>query len=304
MAISTLRKLDKIVFPAFEISNITNMAWNGAIETMLSRPAGHVSPLFRGSLSQNAQIAFSTRDIGTIIGSVPENGLNLTADTTTYFKLATATGAAARAASSHAKIVVAEGVLFWTTIRLPHNGGGTIDCVLAARYDGTNEPFVYTGSLALSGNLTDALHFGAGPVALNGAAIPGVQEIEIASGARLVEHGGETEQWPTALTIEETAPQITVRTKEAVNWPTVGFDGVALNGSSGLTCYARKFANVGRVADVTAGHLKFVGANGTAIPISTSGDGSSVLVDEFRCDLISPDDSTAPLAMTNGSAIT
>jgi hypothetical protein len=85
----------------------------------------------------------------------------------------------------------------------------------------------------------------------------------------------------------------------------MGLSGTALNGSTGLTFYARKFAQNGnRTADATAEHIKFVGALGTAFPIDSNGEQSSPISDTLVCELLSASDSVAPLIGTTASAIT
>jgi hypothetical protein len=222
-----------------------------------------------------------------------------------YFKKAAVTGNDSRASTTHRKITVAASCAYWSTIRLPHNGQGEATVIMTASYDGSNAPFVYAGTIALSGNLGAGTHFGAGPVAINGTALPGVKEITIESGVKLIQEGSSSEIWDTFVGIEMTEPKVTIRTLENVNWATILLSGTALNGSTGLTFYARKFAQNGnRTADATAEHIKFVGALGTAFPIDSNGEQSSPISDTLVCELLSASDSVAPLIGTTASAIT
>ena len=305
MAISTLHKLDKLVFPSsVEIGQLRSARWGAGINSLLERPAGHPYPMFRTNLEQKPVMEFTTPEIDVILNSIGVGGASFGA-IVTYFKKTAATGSDARASATHRKITINSSYGHWTTLNLPHNGQGEINVTLTAVYDGTNNPFVYAGSSALSGNLGAGTHFGAGPVSINGTPVPGVQEITVESGVRLIQAGSSSEVWDTFVGLEMTEPKVTIRTLENINWVTLGLAGTALDGTNGLVFYARKFAQNGaRVADATAQHVKFIGLLGTAIPVDSSGQGSSPISDTLVCELISSSDSVAPLTGTVSSAIT
>lgn len=304
MAIATLHRLDKISFAGpVVIDQLSNCRFNSGIESMLEHPSGHLWPMFRANMRQRPVIEGSTSQLTTFLGLCGVGGTALGASTF-YLKKATTTGSVARATTGHKRIVVNSLVLHWTQIRLPHNGKGEAQFVVTANYDGSNDPFVYTGSVALAGNLTASQYFGAGPVSVNGVAVPGVQEITIDSGIQLVQEGGESEEFDTFVGIETGAPTITIQTREETNWSTLGLRGTALDGSNGVLCYARKYAaNGSRVANATAEHISFQGLLGSAIPQDTNGDTTSPISDTFKCELVATSDSVLPLLISTGVAI-
>ena len=57
------------------------------------------------------------------------------------------------------------------------------------------------------------------------------------------------------------------------------------------------------VANATAEHIKFTGLLGSAVPIDSSGQGTSPISHTFRCELVAPDDSTLPLTINTGATI-
>lgn len=301
----TLHKLDKIILPGpVALSQISNGAFNANTEFIKGRPAGHPTPLFNASSDQKPTLEFSTTQLASLLGVIGPSGAGLAA-ITGYLKKAAAAGSVARATEEHISLVVNESVAFWSTITLPHNGEAEAQVTVQCVYDGTNEPIVYTGSVALSGNLSAAEYFGVGPGALNGSDISGIQEITINSGVKLIVVGESSGLWPTFAAVQETDPVITVKLNHEINWSSVGLDGTALNGTSGLTFYARKYAaNGSRVANATASHIKFVVANGQATPLNTTGQGTDLVTDSFQVNAVAPDDSTQAIVITVGSAIT
>lgn len=303
---TSIWKLDKIVMPSsVEFTELSNMRWDAGIEQMVEHPAGHPHPMFTAIKAQKPAIEFTTPQLSTLLANIGVGGASITSALTTYFKSATATGSVARATTSHKKIVLNKTLAYWNTLRLPHNGKGDADVVLRAVWDGTNDPFVYTGSVALSGNLTAPEYFGAGPASINGTDIPGIQSIEVASGVKLIEAGGSSNVWDDFVGLEMTAPVVTIRTFEAVNWATLGLAGTALDGSAGLVFYARKYsANGTRVANATTAHIKFIGLLGHAVPVDSAGQEAGAITDTLRCTLVASSDSVVPLTGTVSSAIT
>lgn len=305
MGIDTIHKIDKIVLPSsVEFSQLTNTDAAAGIQMLKVRPAGHPHVMFVANQKQEPVINFTTNELETLLGAVGVGGAAVGNTSYVYYKLATETGSVARATTSHHRLGIAELLAYWSTIRLPHNGQGEADVSLAPVFDGTNDPVVYGGSIALPGNLSAAQNFGAGPVGLNGTALPGIQNIEIASGLQLTREGGESEEWDTFIGVEMTDVIVTITLKEAVNWGTLGLTGTALNGTSGLQFYARKYAaNGSRVANATGEHILFQATTGKAVPVNTTGQGSSPISDTLRVECVAPDDSTLPLIPTLNSMI-
>lgn len=305
MAVSTLHKLDKITLPSsVEFSVIRNARYSAGIESLVERPAGHPHPMFRANLQQRPTVEFSTPQLDVLLAAIGAGGASLGASTTLYFKLGAATGSVARATAQHRKLTLASAFAYWSSIRLPHNGAGEASVMLNAVYDGTNDPFVYAGSQALSGNLAAGSFFGAGPVKINGVEIPGIKEITIESGVQLIQEGSGSELYDTFVGVETTAPVVTIRTLENVNWVTLGLNGTALNGSTGLAFWARKFDPLGsRVANATTEHILFTGLLGSALPVDSSGDGAAPISDTIRVELLSASDGVIPLTANTAAAI-
>ncbi len=305
MSIGSIQKLDKFVSttPSLDISQIQSAQAISETELIVEHAAGHHDPQFVAIAEQRPMFRITSTELDTILAAVGVGGAAL-ATGYLYLKAGAATGSVARATTSHSRLLITSGYIFWERISLQHNAVGTIDVVVAANYNGSANPIVFGGSVALSGNLTAASFFGAGPVVVNGSAVTGIKSIEIASGLQLLQEGSGSEVWPTWTSAMETKPSITIQTLVPTNWNTYGIGGTALDSSTGIECYARKFSASGsRVADLTAEHVKFTGADGIAVPENTEGDGRNPVSDTLRCDLVSDSDSNRPLVINTASAL-
>ncbi len=303
MAINTLYKLDKIVLASGqELHAVNNNQVQFGIKTMMERSAGEVWPNFRANQEQKPMLQVTTKQLDKLLTNVPMEG-NFALSPVAYLKKAAAAGSVARATTVHEKAVITECCIYWTSIRLSHNNAGEAQVVIVPVFDGTHDPIIFTGSIALPGTLSAASYFGVGPVAINGVAIPGIQEVTIESGIKLLQLGDSSEEFDTFVGLETGDPSVTIKTLEQINWLTMGLRGTALDGTDGLLVYGRKFANNGsRVANATAEHLKFVALNGFCVPQDTNGQESSPVTDTLKVELVAPD-STVPMSITVGSAI-
>ncbi|MBK8916461.1 MAG: hypothetical protein IPM64_17990 [Phycisphaerales bacterium] len=297
MAIANPFKLDKVVLPSsVEFSHVENVRCAPEIETLLSSPAGHPFPMFRGNARLKPLISFTTEQVDVVLANIGAGGLSVTSASYLYFALATLTGKVARATTSHTRMAVNQLVAYWTTIRFPHSGFASADVVLAAGWDGTNNPIVPGGSVALSGNLAAGNRFGAGPNAVNGSALDGIQEFTCTSGVRLIEAGGESEVYNSFVGIEAGTPQVDVSYIGPNALTTFGLNGTVLNGSSGWLGYGRKFTpNGDRVANATAEHLYLQALLGTVKVLEAGGQGAQLGMNRIQIDCVASSDSVVPL---------
>jgi hypothetical protein len=305
MAITAPFKLDKIRLPStVDIDVVSNATIDAGISNFTERPAGHVSPMFTGNQAQKPMVEFTTPQLDVLLGAVTLAGVSA-GTISLYLKAATVTGNTARATTAHKKIDIASSCLYWTSLRLPHNGQAEITARIQAAFDGTNDPFVYGGSVAVPSTLSAGTFFGAGPVSLNGTTLPAVQSITVDSGINMIQAGGESEEFDTFIGIESSAPVVTIQFLQEVNWSSIGLRGTTLNGTTGLVFYGRKYANkASRVANATAEHIKFTVLNGVANPVNTTGQRSSLVSDTLRIHAIAGTDSVLPLTVSTASAIT
>lgn len=304
MSIVNLHKADKIVVGgSFTFNECRNWRFDAGMSSLIRRPAGHVAPMFRAGLQQRPVWTFTTSEIATVWANIGQYGLAVTADTDIYEKLAVATGNAARNASSHKRYRISDCFIFWSRVSLPHNGEGTIDVSIIPVYDGSNEPIVPAGSTALITTQSVGDHFGAGPVAWNGTTLNGIQSIEIATNPQLIQEGGESEIWDTWVGMETIDPVVTLNFRDATSLTGIGLDGTVLNGSTGLTLFARHMTGVGRSANGASAHLKLLGANGTIIPQEIGTQDSAPTMHSARVELVAASDSTDPMTLTTGTTI-
>lgn len=305
MAIASAFKLDKIVMPSgVEFSHITNVRCAPEVQDFLSSPAGHPFPMFGANALVKPIVSFDTEQVDVVLTNIGAGGASVATASYLYFAVATTTGKTARATTAHARMKLTTCIAYWTTIRAPHNGAAVASVVLCAGWDGTNNPIVPEGTVALSGNLAAGNRHGAGPVAVNGSALAGVQEWSATSGIQLIEAGGESEIYNSFVGVERGQPTLDVSYIGPDAITTFGINGTVLNGSTGIICYGRKFTpNGGRVANATAEHFYLQGLLGTLKVIEASGSGAQLGMNRVQARLVASSDSVVPLVSAVSQAI-
>src|SRR5579872_3567013 len=212
MSINTIHRLDKIILPGGnEFAVLKNAKWAAGIQSLIQMPAGGTYPMFRANQLQKPLVTFGTTQLDVLLTAVGADGASASG-INTYFKLAGVAGNVARATATHMKLAVSLACVHWSTIRLTNQKDGEAQVQITAVYDGVNAPFAYTGSVALSGSLVSGSFFGAGPVYINNVLIPGIQEITIDSGIKLVQLSDSNEDFDTFVGVEAANPSITFKT--------------------------------------------------------------------------------------------
>lgn len=270
------------------LNQLANQNWMAEVVDYVERGAGHVSPQFAAALSAKPAVRFTTSQLATLLVDMEVGCAGKALSNLRCFLGAvsqTATGKVARATSGHERIIVTNSVAYWENLTLPHKGTSQLAVNVAAVWDGTNEPFIYTGTSALpAGGMASGEHFVAGPCKLNGTWIDGVQEISVQSAAELIREGSDGELYDTLCAIDANDPIITIRTFEAVNWGTVLLPGLKLvTADGGFIAYGRKLKqDLSREADNATVHLKMSVPYGRAVPVDTTGQSRGLVTDTLR----------------------
>jgi hypothetical protein len=301
MAVANAHVLHGILNGASFISQVTNARVSPQINEQVSFAAGLPVPLFVGNLGQNPDITFDTTQLVTILDLVKSSTTPIIKDlsganTDLYFKVVAERGTrTADASLAHLRFRAAEAVLICNQITAGHQSEASASCRIALPYDGTNEPLVPAGSLALAGTPSAATHFVAGPVFINTVQVTGIQDITIDFGWQLFEIGGGGELYNTFLAVQSQAPSVTITTTN-VPWPTYGLNGTAL---TALSVYLRKVSATGRVANGTAQHIKFAATAGDIFISDTTSGNNDMASTTIRMPLVAPSATGDPLSITS-----
>lgn len=300
MSVSNQFVLHGIINSSLMLSQISNARAVTGIDQLVGYGAGLPFPLFAGNLGQRPGYTFECSQVKDILDAAGLTIVNLTgANTDFLFKAATNLGVrVADATTSHIRFRSAQAGLYPMRLRVGHRQEAYLECRICMPYDGSNEPIVPAGSVALSGTPSGSVHWVQGPVYLNTVQLTGIQEMTIDFGNSLIEAGGDGEIYDTHVFIATHQPRITIRGYN-VPWSTYGLNGTALTAGS---FYLRKVSTTGRVANGTAQHIKLAATAGIINIEETSAGGNQAATTTVTIQPVGADASTYPLVIT-GTAI-
>lgn len=306
---STTSRLDVVEVGGTTIESIVSSTTNGNVTMLKSHGSADVAPLFIGAGTENNEIRFSTNDLKSLLITEDVGVLGKVLDSASnqYWKLVPEAGRNARTDTTHTRCTINQGVVYWDTITLRNNDFATVDVVMVASYDGTNRPIVATGSVALpTSELSPAVFYGVGPIQINGTLVEKIQEVTISSGMTAEPKFADNIPWPWRINLRMVEPTVTIVTETIAHLPSIGLSGGALNGTTGLALYGRKFVNntasgAQRVADATEEHLKITIPSGTYRVDTTSASGNDAAQTTIMCDVAVADSGDSPMTFTEAA---
>lgn len=294
---------------AFQIDGISNFAADPQTTMIIEAAAGAIDPSYQAVESQEPQLTVTCSDIKTAVDALGLNGLpipNTTVHTTVeqYFTVPVANSVSATG-SSHAKMVTNYGMLLPDEISWQQKQPARMKLTCHAGYDGTNNPWVWSNSVAIAtAPLLDELFTG-GAIYINGTVIPleTVQGMSLRWGWEVEKVAGSGEVWPRRLHAAQRRFMFEIETKLALSLSTYGLTGTAVNASTAKV-YLRKYKiNETRVPDATAEHIKITIANaqGQLVPAQLNIDNRKVA--GYKLQLFPIAGAAAVLAFDTASAI-
>jgi hypothetical protein len=304
MAVGTLYALHGIVNSSTFISQIDSARPSPNTDFQDGIPSGFPYRLFTGVFAQNPGISFESPQVKTLLdltGALTSIVDLSGGNTDLYFKKIADLGRrVADATAEHIRFRMAQAFLSVNQISAGDRQRAVASCYLGTTYNGSTDPLVPAGSLALAGTPTAAEHFVAGPVTLNTVALPGVQDITIDFGRQLLEVSGDGELWNTFAACQQYNPVITVRCATHA-WQTYGLAGTVLTSGD---FYLRKCNAMGRVANATEEHIKFSATTGLITVTESGGGGNEPSITTYRIDLVGTNATTEPITLDTTAAIT
>lgn len=273
MSASVLFVFHGVNTPSSFYSQIENGKVMTGSDVIRAVPSGHFHTMFTAVKSQKPVIEFTTPQIATLLGEVGMTGASTAAgNVDLYEKKASHLGTrVAATTTAHNRYRCAQTLFYCASISAPHQGIATAQARMIVAWDGTNEPIVPAGSVALAGTPSAAQHFGAGPVEIGGTALNGVQQVDVDFGIRFIEAGGESDIWDTFVAVAEIIPIFRIQTLTTTAFSAYGLDGTAISGDGVEIWLRKKNADGTNVPNGTAEHIKWTVSNGLIVPDDTAG---------------------------------
>lgn len=306
--VSDVYGANEVEFDATRLGGITAYDLGFGSNVQNETTSGFQFPEFPTIQGQLPVGSFTSVQIARALGLCGLTGTSIDNDLTTgfkYFLRKHAKGSTRAGATSHNKYTIKGGIVYPTTLTVDHQGDATITYSVMVTYDGVNVPIVLAVDQTLPAAQADDQRFAIGGITIGGSTFDHVKSMTIDFGINAVSEGADSEIWDTYANIREIRPTVTFTGIDpdwfaAAKVPLLGRKGTNAN----TIWYLRKRAEGNSfVADGTAEHVKFTGANLSTIDnaIQVSGQDASGITLTMAMYY---DGTNAPLVIDNASAIT
>lgn len=289
---------------AVEFCRVENLDFMGEPKRTRQRCAGNVVADLLTVDEVNPQFKFDVKDLEVIKALLCHPYGNTVSDVDLYMREVGSVGPTAAATTSHDNYSVPAGMVYWTALNMTSKQDIVTNVVLDALFDPDGletQPVYVIEDVAYPSVSGGAKIFTLGLLKLNGTAIPRVQSVQISNEFQFEQDDDIVRGvYKERTIVNDSATMIRVKTKERFNWLDAGFlpGGTSLNGSTGLTVFARRKG----YAESATEHTKIVASTGQVFPLNAQGQGSQLMVDEFVVECTLPA-SGSVLAFTTGQAI-
>lgn len=254
------------------ITQMTSVSPMYNFQDVVEFSSGDVAPMWSGSITSAPACNFSARQVKSILDLtdptaahghgkyyIAHDGTGSTCDL--WLRKGESYGLrTADLTAEHERLRMTRGFLRWDSITANQGSPAEISCMLAAGYDGTNDPLVPTQQSLLKDEAVQHL-FTLGPVTLNTADVGGLQGWTMNNGIAPETIFDKGIPFPTYLGIAAYNPTLVARVRNGALMRTIGTRGTAI---TSLVWYLRKLkASDLCEADATAVHIKFSATAGT-----------------------------------------
>jgi hypothetical protein len=254
------------------ITQLTNVSAMYAFSDVVEFSSGDVAPFWSGSLQSAPACPFGSRQVKSLLdlcdpGAAHAKGKSYVAHDGTastcdlFYRKGVNYGLRiADATASHELLRMTRGFYRWDSITANQGAVAEINGVLAAGWDGTNDPLVDTQAALTENEAVNHL-FTLGPLTINGTDVDGVQSVTWSNNNQPELVFDQGIPFPTYLGIARYNPQIVARVRNGTLLRTFSSRGTAL---TSLSFYLRKLkASDLCEANVDAVHIKFTASAGT-----------------------------------------
>lgn len=293
------------------IDGIQSVSISQGLQTALESGDGEVFASF-GSLAMGGPTArFSSLNLAAVLNAIGASGTAVGASGITLYSRSKAQGGTNVAAGTgtHVSYLINNGIMVPRRISARSNGNASIDVEVTARQQTTTAPVTYSAAATLPGNTPGVSEvWTVGPVEINGTVLSGIQSIDLDFGVSILAERGDSDVYPTFVTVRSIRPTLRVRTNhiDAISTVTDGTNTLAPDGSflsENVVVYFRQRAQGGTfTADGTAQHVKV--STGLARVEYQSIDGDPKTIDILITPWLDTGGPTNPITVSTASAIT
>lgn len=298
MALTKIFQLFALKCGSTVYSQITDATLNTNVQDMTITPAGHIIPVFTASNGRKPEVPFTTHQVESALTQFGLLGADPGVCKLILQKQANKANRVAHATAEHVLYTVNAALGYGMQISASNRQQATFQGRLVLLHDGTNAPWIYSGSSAITDTPSGSENFVLGPISYNGTVIEGTNDFQLAINPTVDEPEDDFASDPVFATILNIKPQISFTTTDPGVWAL--HESVIAAADLFKVNLLKKTANGDRYADGDTEHINFKVTTGRVVCESIGGARSSTRV---RIVPVSSNGTLSPVIVTLDSAV-
>jgi hypothetical protein len=298
MALTKIFQLFALKCGSTVYSQITDATLNTNVADMTVTPSGHIIPVFTAHNGQRPEVPFTTHQIESALTQFGLLGGDPGVCKLILQKQANKANRVAHATAEHVVYTVNAALGYGMQISASNRQHATFQGRLVLLHDGTNAPWIYSGSSAITDTPTGSENFVLGPIGYNGNILEGTNDFQLAINPTVDEPEDDFRSDPVFASILNIRPMITFTTTDPGVWSL--HESEIASADTLKVNLLRKKSNADRFADGDTEHINFAVTKGRVVCESIGGSRSSTRV---RIVPVSSNGSLSPVIVTLDSAV-
>jgi hypothetical protein len=295
---------------AVVIGSLTQVSTPIDHEVIKDETGGKAYPDQISIVSQKPRVAFTSFDLPKIITAFGLNGRLLTAASPKLgFALHQAfynDGGVIASGSNHRRLTLPKSFSRVNRISVSHRQNATAECEAVAIYDGTNDPIVIEGTVAVPTLPASAGRWTLSDMEVDDISIGCKTQLDIDFGFNVDAYGCDDEIWDSHLDVTQIHPMITITSLDPTNFADakVLLEGlVGAHADSKLILRKRTSKQASYVADATEEHISITFSGVILATDAHNASGNSKASSTFRIE-VDYDGTNAPFVFDTTAAAT
>lgn len=298
MALTKIFQLFALKCGSTVYSQITDATLNTNVSDMTVTPSGHIIPVFTAHNGSKPEVPFTTHQVESALTQFGLLGADPGVCKLILQKQANKANRVAHATAEHAVYTVNAALGYGMQISASNRQQATFQGRLVLLYDGTNAPFIYSGSSTITDTPSGGENFVLGPIAFNGSVIEGTNDFQLAINPTVDEPEDDFASAPVFASILNIRPTITFSSTDPNVW---SLHEAEIKANDELKVNLLKKTPSGdRYADGDTVHINFKVTKGRIVCESIGGSRSSTRV---RVVPVSSNGTLSPVIVTLASAV-
>lgn len=297
MALTKIFQLFALKCGSTVYSQITDATLNTNVSDMTITPSGHIIPVFTAHNGARPEVPFTTNQVESALTQFGLLGADPGVCKLILQKQANKANRVAHATSEHAVYTVNSALGYGMQISASNRQQATFQGRLVLLHDGTNAPFIYSGSSAITDTPSGGENFVLGPISAAGTTIEGTNDFQLAINPTVDEPEEDFQSDPVFASILNIRPAITFTSTDPGVW---SLHETAITGNGVKINLLKKTANGDRFSNASTEHINLKATTGRIVCESIGGSRSSTRV---RIVPVSSNGTLSPVIVTLDSAV-